>query len=656
MDRRSSPPADRTAALEAENARLEAELARLRESERMYRFSAELSARLVWAADPQGNLTFLDYPFLALTGMTEQEGLATGWFGVLHPEDREPTATLWREALRTGEPYLADFRVRGADGSFRMVRSRGQAARGEDGSIRRWYGTTEDIEDEIRAEEARRAAVERLRESEELHRITLEMSQQIAWTAEADGSGLVMSDRYQELTGMGNQEEARESLHPEDRDRVTSAWAESVASGKPFAVQTRMRMKDGNYRFMRVRASPQRDERGRILRWYGVTEDMHDQEQAEIAQRDVEERYRLAAQATNDAVWDHDFVTGTIDWGDNAAAIFGSSKPIGRTPASWWEDRIHPDEKLSLVQSLTDAIEGSAKRWSGTYRFRRDDGSYADVLDRGFIIRDARGRAVRAVGAMSDLTERHRAEAEIRRMQAELIHVSRLSAMGTMASTLAHELNQPLTALSNFISGTKRIAERPELPREVLLQALDGAEAAAQRAGEILRRLRDMVSRGKVSVQAAHLPQLIDEACVLAFVDESALGIGHRLALDPKAAWVRVDRIQIQQVLINLVRNAVEAMAESAEREVVISTRVAGKMIEVEVADTGTGIAAEHMDSLFSEFMTTKSGGMGLGLPISRTIVEAHGGEIRAENRPGGGAVFTFTLPRTRRRADKPRL
>jgi two-component system sensor kinase FixL len=233
-------------------------------------------------------------------------------------------------------------------------------------------------------------------------------------------------------------------------------------------------------------------------------------------------------------------------------------------------------------------------------------------------------------------------------MQAELIHVSRLSAMGTMASTLAHELNQPLAAISNFLSGTRRIAERPDVPRDVLVQALDGAEAAARRASEILRRLRDLVSRGTVAVQVEHLPQVIDEACVLAFVDAEALGVEHRLALDPKAAWVKVDRIQIQQVLINLVRNAVEAMARSPQRQVTISTRAAGAMVEVEVADTGPGIAPDHMDSLFSEFMTTKSEGLGLGLPISRTIVEAHGGVIRAENRPEGGAAFVFTLPRAR--------
>ncbi|HVQ07062.1 MAG TPA: PAS domain-containing protein [Allosphingosinicella sp.] len=661
MDRASSASADGIAALQAENARLEAELARLRESERMYRYSAGVSAHLVWAADPDGEMVFLDYPFVALTGMSAEEGLGTGWYGVLHPDDREPTRARWRQSLETGEPYRAEYRIRHTDGSYRMTRSRAAPVRGEDGAILRWYGAAEDIEDEVRAERARREAEERLRESEELHRITLEMSQQIAWTAEADGSGLVMSDRYQELTGIsGEDQEARESLHPDDRDRVTAAWEESAATGKPFRVRSRLRMKDGSYRYVRVRAAAQRNEAGEILRWYGVTEDIHDQEQAEIAQRDVEERYRLAAQAANDAIWDHDFQDGTIAWSDNAAAILGVASAVGRTPAGWWEERIHPDEMLSLVKSLTDAIEGDAHRWSGTYRLRRDDGSYADVLDRGFIIRDADGRAVRAVGAMSDLTERHRAEAEIRRMQAELIHVSRVSAMGTMASTLAHELNQPLTALSNFISGTKRIAENPDVPRSVLVDALEGAEAAARRAGEILRRLRDMVSRGKVSVGTEHLPQLIEEACVLAFVDGDALGIRHRLDLDPSAAWVRVDRIQIQQVLINLVRNAVEAMAGCAVREVVIATRVAGNMVEVEVADSGAGIAAEHLASLFSEFMTTKSGGMGLGLPISRTIVEAHGGEIRAENREGGGASFLFTLPRARRRARKapkvPRL
>jgi two-component system sensor kinase FixL len=653
MDGASVPsPDNKITALETERARLEAELARLRESERRYRFSAALAGRLVWVADPDGSMQFLDNPFVVLTGMGAAEGAGDGWLGVVHPDDREPTRARWQHSMACGEMYNAEFRVRRADGEYRRTRSRAIAARNEDGTIRCWYGTTEDVEEEALSEDARRAAEEALRESERLYRNTLEMSQQIAWTAEADGTGLILSDRFRDLTGLtGKAGDQSEAIHPEDRKGVLARWAEALATGRRYAARFRMRLQDGSYRYAHVRAAAQRDEDGRILRWYGVTEDIHEQAEAQLARHDAEERYRLAAQATNDAIWDCDLAADVIDWGDNAATVLGvGCGPLGRTLGSWWIERLHPEEEAAVVQSFDTAIDGGESRWTRTYRFRRDDGSYADIFDRGFIIRDAQGKAVRAVGAMQDLTERHRAEAEIRRMQAELIHVSRLSAMGTMASTLAHELNQPLAAISNFLSGTKRIAERPDVPREVLIEALDGAEAASRRAGEILRRLRDLVSRGKVSVQAEHLPQLIEEACVLAFVDGEALGIRHRLALDPKASWVKVDRIQIQQVLINLVRNAVEAMVGSSRREVTIMTRLAGAMVEVEVADTGPGIAPGHMESLFSEFMTTKSEGMGLGLPISRTIVEAHGGEIRAEHRPKGGAAFVFTLPRAKAR------
>ncbi len=647
-DMPAPPPEDRIAILEAEKVRLEADLARLRESERRYRFSAALAGRLVWVAGVDGAMQYLDNPFLVLTGMDPQDGLGTGWFDVLHPDDREPTRQHWRRCIETGELYAAEFRVRRVDGEYRRTRSRAIAARREDGTIRCWYGTTEDIEEEARSDDARRAAEEAMRESERLYRNTLEMSQQIAWTAEADGSGLVLSDRFSELTGLaGEAGEPTDSIHPDDRNEVLSRWAEAVATGGRYSARFRMRLRDGSYRFARVRAAPQLDEAGNVLRWYGVTEDVHDQEQAQAAKHEAEERYRLAAQATNDAIWDCDLVADTIDWGENAALVLGVAGPLGRTPGRWWIDRLHPDDRATRVLSMEQAIDSGVNRWSHTYRFRRDDGSYADIFDRGFIIRDAGGQAVRAVGAMQDLTERNRTGAEIRRMQAELIHVSRLSAMGTMASTLAHELNQPLAAITNFLSGTKRIAERPDVPREVLLGALEGAEASSRRAGEILRRLRDLVSRGKVSVEAEHLPELIEEARILAF-NEAAHSIRYHLEPDPKASWVKVDRIQIQQVMINLVRNAVEAMAGCKDREVVISTRPAGTMIEVEVADTGPGIPPENIESLFSEFMTTKSEGMGLGLPISRTIIEAHGGAIRAENRPEGGAAFIFTLQRAK--------
>ena len=630
--------------LRAELAALQAELDRLRESEAMYRASARLSGRLVWSADANGRLLASSPIFESLTGVDPKQG----WLAVVHPDDRGLAEARWQHSVRTGEPYSVEFRSRLADGSYRMVLSKAVPVRDEQGRVQRWYGSTEDVEEEYRAQCARREALARLRESEELHRFTVELTEQIVWSVEPDGTGLTLSERYHDMTGVQPGGDASQSVHPDDLGRVIAKWERSLATGQPYADECRLRMKDGSYRYFKLRAEPLRDEAGAIVRWYGMTVDVHEERLAELARREVEERYRLAVQATNDAVWDHDLIGDIIDWSENSAEIFHMDAPIGRTTGAWWKARIHPDDAAAVEDSLQRAMADGSTRWSASYRFRRGDGSYADILDRGFLIRDPEGKPLRAVGAMADLTERNRAEAEIRRIQTDLIHISRLSAMGAMASTLAHELNQPLAAVSNFISGARRLAGRIADAPAALHAALDSAGAGAQRAGEIVRRVRELVARGTVTVQAESVARLIEEASVLAFVDEKLLGIEHRIVLEPAEQWVLCDRIQIQQVLINLIRNAIEAIARAEKREILISSRPAGDRIEVSVADTGPGIAPEHLDTLFSQFMTTKSGGMGIGLPISRTIVELHGGQIWAENRPEGGAIFRFTLPRAR--------
>ena len=504
-----------------------------------------------------------------------------------------------------------------------------------------------------------REELERLRERERMYRASAEISGRLVWSTDADGTVLFISPIFKAVTGVGDEEALKRGwidwVHPDDRAMVLERWAHSLRTGERFIAEFRGLLPDGSTRVALSRAVAVRDRQGQIRRWYGSAEDVHDERLAELARRDVEERYRLAVQATNDAVWDYDIVNGTVDWSDNSATIFGAAEPLGRTSIRWWEERLHPDDRRRVERTLRAAIKRNQPRWSETYRFRRDDGSYADMLDRGFIIRNASGAAVRAVGAMADLTERHRAEAEIRRIQAELIHVSRVSAMGAMASALAHELNQPLAAITNFLSGARRLAAAEAEAKPDLVAALDAAASGAQRAGEILRRLRELVSRGTVSVDLEHLPTLIAEAGVLAFVDEKQRRISHSTAVDAAAEWVRADRIQIQQVLINLIRNAVEAMEGSRRREIVISAApAAGDMVEIAVADSGHGLGPAHVDELFSEFMTTKSAGMGIGLPICRTIVEAHGGKIWAENRAEGGAVFRFTLPAARE--PKPEL
>ncbi len=251
------------------------------------------------------------------------------------------------------------------------------------------------------------------------------------------------------------------------------------------------------------------------------------------------------------------------------------------------------------------------------------------------------------VGIIRDLTERLVAGRRIHDLQAELLHASRLSAMGQMASTLAHELNQPLTAVMNYLAAAQQLQRNDPKSVERVGDLMGRAVAQAERAGEVIRSLRQFVSKGETERRSENLNRLVEEALSLALVGARQSGVRVSLDLDRELRPVIVDGVQIQQVVLNLVRNAVEAMETAARRELTVATHaVAGEgLAEVTVADSGPGIPHEIADRLFQPFVTTKKTGMGLGLSICREIVEAHKGHLAVAANPSGGTVFRLTLP-----------
>ncbi len=249
-------------------------------------------------------------------------------------------------------------------------------------------------------------------------------------------------------------------------------------------------------------------------------------------------------------------------------------------------------------------------------------------------------------GFIRDLTERQRTEGRLQELQTELVHISRLTAMGEMASALAHELNQPLSAIANYMKGARRLLEgHSDEESGVIRDAMEKAAEQSLRAGQIIRRLRDFVARGESERRIESVKKLIEEASALALVGAKEHGVRVKFQIDPTHDLVLVDKVQIQQVLLNLIRNAIEAMEQSPRRELLIASRPDGELVEVFVADTGPGIAPEVSEQLFQPFVTTKRYGMGVGLSISRSIVESHGGQIAVEPNKGGGTVFRFSMP-----------
>lgn len=274
---------------------------------------------------------------------------------------------------------------------------------------------------------------------------------------------------------------------------------------------------------------------------------------------------------------------------------------------------------------------------------RRDGSTFPMELAVG----ETKGPRPSYTGFIRDLTDRQKTETRLQELQNDLVHVSRLTAVGEMASALAHELNQPLSAIANLLTGSRRLMDRGHpADQGKVRDAIERAAAQALRAGDVIHRMRDFVRRGASERAVESVSKLVEEASALALIGEKERQVDVRLLLDPAADIVFADRVQVQQVLLNLIRNGIDAMQDAPRRELVISSDLTDDgWTRVSVTDFGGGITDEVREKLFQPFMTTKPQGMGVGLSISRSIIEAHGGRIWAEPNPHRGTIFRFTLP-----------
>lgn len=434
---------------------------------------------------------------------------------------------------------------------------------------------------------------------------------------------------------------------------------DAVAAGKPASDLARaMRegrfeeedwrlRKDGSEFLAAVSVTALFDDDGKPRGFAKIVSDITDRRAAEDMIKWRESHLRSILSTVPDAMVVIDEAGIILSFSATAQSLFGyaEAEVVGRNVKLLMPspDRERHDDYLSRYLTTgerriigTGRVVFATRKNGTTFPIQLSIGEAADGTQRIF------------TGFIQDLTERRQTEAKLETLQSELIHISRVSAMGTMASTLAHELNQPITAIANYVEAIRdQLAEPDPDDFPMMREALDDTAKEAIRAGQIVRRLRDFVARGEVDKTVEKLPELINEASVLGLMGAREKGIRPVFDLDPYASPVLVDKVQIQQVLINLIRNACEAMSESSERDLVVASHIDQPgFVRVTVSDTGPGVSPEVAAQLFSAFITTKSEGMGLGLSICRTIVEANGGRIWMEPREGGGTHFHFTLMR----------
>jgi len=499
----------------------------------------------------------------------------------------------------------------------------------------------------VQAEEALRRAEEELRD-------LIENMPAIAGVLLPDGSHPYLTTQWQKYTGLSvtetDSEGWRRVVHPEDIDLYAEKSRAAAAARKPFENELRLRRAaDGEYRWFLARISPLCDERGNIVKWHGVLTDIEDRKRAEQALKRSEAYLAEAQELTKTGSWARDTHSEQLVYcSDETYRIFGLDKAEGIPSIETFIQRVHPDDRAMVrAQSLRGARENTERAFE--YRILLADGTVKHVRTLRRTVLNDSGEVVEVVGTTMDITERKLAEQErekLRKLEAELAHMNRVSTMGEMAASLAHEVKQPIAAAVMNAEVCLELLQRDQADIPELTDATSAMLRSAKRAADIIDSMRSLSRRGTPKREVVAVNDVIREIDALLQNQARQNSVSVHLQLKENVPCIVGDRVQLQQVVMNLILNAIEAMNDGGGELVVKSELTDAGDVLISVSDTGIGLSKENEGHIFEAFFTTKSQGSGMGLAISRSIVESHGGRMWATGNPGRGATFYFQLPR----------
>jgi PAS domain S-box-containing protein len=497
---------------------------------------------------------------------------------------------------------------------------------------------------------------ETLRSNEARFRLTIDTIPAFVWSALPDGSVDFINRRWLEFSGLSLEQGLgfgwEIAVHPEDRTHFLEAWTAAVASGKAMEFEARVRRADGQYRWLLIRNVPLHDEAANIVKWYGTSADIDDRKRMEEALRRSEAYLAESQRLTNTGSWAWDVATGEyVYWSEDLFRIYGIDPRQGPLTRERVFQRILPEDLAKVDATFHKSVREKVDT-SVEFRIVLPDGTVRHVyVIRHPILNDA-GDLVRLVGTSMDITERKLAEEErerLRQVEADLAHINRVSMMGELATSIAHEVNQPISGVvSNASACLRWLAGDPPNVAEVR-EAVRDIVRDGKRAGEVIARIRALTKKAAPPKEKIDLNDTVREVLALVGDEARRKSVVIRTKFADDLSAVSGDRVQLQQVLLNLVMNAMDAMSsvEDRARQLVITTEnIDPDRVQVTVEDSGIGLDPNTMARIFEPFYTTKAGGMGMGLSISRSIVQNHGGRLWASANDGPGTSFHFTLPK----------
>jgi PAS domain S-box-containing protein len=622
----------------------------LRESDHKLRKIIDTVPSFLWSADPTGEPTYVNQRALDYSGMRFEDFKNGGWEAFIHPADFPGTMKAFGRAIETGTHYETVHRLRRRDGEYRWHQARGDPLRDRDGRIIQWYGLAVDVDDAKNAEERLRRSEAYLREAQRISHTGFFAFSRV------DKKFLYWSEENYRIWGLDPDQGPpdpkipAQRIHPDDRERVEKEATEARRNRRDFTLEFRALLPDGTIKYIEFAEYHLFSERGELVESIGTIVDVTERKRAEDALRRGEAWLAQAQRLNHTGTWIMDGATRKfLYWSDESYRIWGLD-PLRGVPSreDMW-GRIHPDERESLWEEVQRAMR-ERRDFFQEFRILLPNGTVKYLEANTHHEFSPLGELVEVICTNVDVTERKRAQDERERLlqlESDLAHTNRLSVMGELAASLSHEVLHPIaTARNNARAGIRFLESNPPNLNEVK-EALECVVRDADRAKDIVGRVRNQIKRAPPRKELFGLNEAISEVIVMVRSAIAKSGISVSTRLVDGMAPVQGDRVQLQQVLVNLILNAVEAMSsvEDGTRELSIRTEQCAGGILVAVHDTGPGVDPINLNRVFEPFYTTKTSGIGMGLAICHTIIHGHGGRLWMRANEPRGAVFQFILP-----------
>jgi len=620
--------------------------AELTENQQMMELATSAGGLGLWGREFSDGAIWLNPPMRSLFGFGADDVVRfEDILSRVHPDDRAHMISEAERAQRVGVPFEGEFRIRPVTGIERWVLAKGRTTSdaGEETNARR-MGVVLDISERKRAEQ-------KLRESEERFRSMADAAPVMIWMSDTEKLCTFFNKGWLDFTGRTLPQEFgngwSDGVHEEDFHRCIETYSTAFDAREEFTMEYRLRRYDGEYRWVADHGVPRYGSDGAFLGYIGTAIDITERKRSAEALEKERAFLRQVIDATPNFIFAKDR-EGRFTLANQAVAdAYGTTVEnlIGKTDADFNSNNREVESFRRTDREVIDTLE---ERFIPEERLTDSQGNirWVQTIKRPIIERD--GNANQVLGASTDITRRRETELELREQRAELAHVARISIMGELAASLAHELNQPLTAiLSNAQAALRFLSNKPAHLEEVR-EILNDIVHDNSRAGEVIRRMRLLVKKEEPGFTSVDLAALIREVVALLHSDAILQNVRIMLALNDDLPPVRGDKVQLQQVMLNLMLNAFDAMKDCAAAERDVRVRIAREntgLIQAAVSDRGTGLSRDKLDKIFQPFYTTKREGLGMGLSICRSIIEAHGGHLWAENNADHGATFYFTVP-----------